>query len=132
MILSFDRSLLGAEAVSLQPPGPGGIPLELQVGPPVPIGPANSSGWVRATKLSVLNDTAIAVSVPPGAPATILGVRYAWGDYPCCPGLDPSTAFCPPAACPIVTATSKEPAVPFWARIQNGRCVCDAPWDCDA
>ena len=32
-------------------------------------------------------------------------VRYAWGDYPCCPGLDKATKFCPSAACPIVTGT---------------------------
>ena len=132
LVLSFDRGLLGGEAVALQAPGPGEIPLELRVGPGVPTGPHNTSGWVYAATLAQVNDTAIAVALPPGA-STLTAVRYAWADQPCCPGLDKETGFCPPAACPIVTAATKEPAVPFWARIvEGGRCRCDAPWDCGA
>ena len=135
LVLLFDRGLLGGEGLSLQPPAPGEIPLELQVGPAVASGPGNTSGWVFAAALQVINDTALAVTLPPGTnAATPTAVRYAWGDYPCCPlrpGQDKSTFFCPPAACPIVSATTKEPAVPFWARIEGGKCACDAPWVCD-
>lgn len=132
LVLHFDHGLLGGEAVSLQPPGPGAIPLELQIGPAVPSGPGNTSGWVYAAALTEINATAIAVTLPAGA-SMPTGVRYAWGDYPCCPGLEKATFFCPPAACPIVSATTKEPAVPFFARIiQGGTCECDAPWNCSA
>jgi hypothetical protein len=132
LTLHFDRTLLGGEAVSLQPPGPGRVPLELQVGPAVASGPGNTSGWVYAAGLAVVNSTAITVTLPPGA-AVPTAVRYAWGDYPCCPGLDQATFFCPPAACPIVSGATHEPAVPFYARIvAGGRCECDAPWDCSA
>ena len=138
LVLLFDRKLLGGEAVSLQPPGPGKVPLQLKVGAAVGSGPANTSGWVFATSLEVINTTvgakhytAIAVTLPPGVP-TPMAVRYAWGDYPCCPGLDKATAFCPPAACPIVSSVTKEPAVPFWAKIVAGKCKCDAPWQCDS
>jgi hypothetical protein len=131
LVLVFDHGLLGGENVGLQPRGPGEIPLELRVGPGVPTGPSNSSGWVFAAGLKVINATAIEVTLPAGSP-TPTAVRYAWGDYPCCPGLDPSTFFCPSAACPIVSSTTKEPAVPFWAYVEGGRCRCDAPWRCDA
>ena len=73
--------------------------------------------------------------VPVFANLTLVWMRSccedAWGDYPCCPGLDKATAFCPPAACPIMSAVTKEPAVPFWAKIVGGKCQCDAPWTCD-
>jgi hypothetical protein len=131
IVLSFDHGLLGDEAVGLQAPGPGKIPLELRIGPGVPVGPNNSSGWVYAANLEVVNATAIAVMLPPGSP-TPTAIRYAWGSYPCCPGLDSATFFCPPAACPIVTTATKEPAVPFWAHVEAGRCRCDPPWKCDA
>lgn len=47
------------------------------------------------------------------------------------PGAAGSTYFCPNGGCPIVTAGSREPAVPFWASIVGGRCTCEAPWVCD-
>ena len=131
LVLVFDHGLLGGEAVSLQPRGPGEIPLELRVGPGVPAGAGNSSGWVHAEALQVLNATSLLVVLPAGAPAPT-AIRYAWGDYPCCPGLEKTTAFCPPAACPVVSSPSKEPAVPFWAYVDGDRCRCDAPWDCSA
>lgn len=130
VVLSFDQDLLGTESVILQPKAPGELPMQLQVGPAVPVGPGNTSGWVYASTLEVLNGTSIAVTWPGGSTPT--AIRYAWGNYPCCPGLDPETAFCPSAACPIATSVTKEPAVPFWAKIVNGRCHCDAPWTCDA
>lgn len=131
LVLSFDAQLLGGEAVALQAPIPGTfVPLEFQVAP------ANvssgASGWVYATSLEAVNATAIAAVLPAGA-GSPTAVRYAWGDYACCPGLPASTFFCPPTSCPIVTATSQEPAVPFWAAIEeDGHCRCTPPWSCDA
>ena len=139
LILHFDSTLLGSEGVALHFPSAGAdplsvglIPLELQVGPYIPTGPGNSSGWVHAASLSVVNATAIEVSLPAGVTAIPTAVRYAWGDYPCCPGIDKATAFCPPSACPIFSARTMEPAVPFWAHIKADKCRCEAPWTCDA
>lgn len=127
--LSFDASLLGAESVLLQaPPVPGGLlPLQFLVGP----ANATSSGWVYAAALEAVNATAVAAVLPAGV-GVPTAVRYAWGNYPCCPGQNASTAFCPPGACPIVTSVTREPAVPFWAAIVEGKCSCAAPWTCDA
>jgi hypothetical protein len=68
LVLLFDTALLGGEAVDLQSPGPGEVPLQLKVRPAVAAGPDNTSGWVYAEKLTVLNSTAIAVTIPTGAP----------------------------------------------------------------
>ena len=132
VVLSFDAQLLGAEAVSLQPFPlwtATSIPLEFKVAP------ANetdgSSGWVYAASLAVVNSTSVAAALPPGVGAPT-AIRYAWGDYACCPGMEESTFFCPPTSCPIVTSVSTEPAVPFWAAIVGDKCECDAPWDCSA
>ena len=127
LTLTFDAALLGGEAVSVQTGAPGLSPMQVRTGPPTNV----SSGWVRATAILVVNSTTVAVVLPPGTGA-IDGVRYAWADYPCCPGQNASTAFCPSAACPIITSGSAEPAVPFYASIEGGRCVCEAPWVCDA
>lgn len=133
LVLTFDAQLLGAEAVSLQPYplwSASFIPLEFQ------IAPANetdgSSGWVFASALAVANATSVVATLPPGVGVAPTAVRYAWGDYACCPGMDASTFFCPPTSCPIVTSGTTEPAVPFWAAIVGGRCECDEPWDCSA
>ena len=130
LVLSFDAQMLGAEGVVVQPPVPGAfIPLEFQVAP------ANetdgSSGWVFAASLQALNSTAVVATLPAGS-ANPTAVRYAWGDYACCPGMAAATFFCPPSSCPILTSGSQEPAVPFWAAIVGGKCACDAPWDCSA
>jgi len=132
LVLSFDATLLGAEGVRLQPYPlwtATYIPLEFQVAQ------ANetdgSSGWVWATSLAVVNATSISAPLPAGVAAPT-AVRYAWGDYACCPGMDESTFYCPPSSCPIVTDQSTEPAAPFFAAIVGGKCECDAPWDCSA
>jgi len=128
LVLSFDQALLGGESVALQAPGPGLVPLEFRVGPAT----ANSTGWVFATSLEQVDATSVAALLPEGAAAPD-AVRYAWASSPCCPGMDPSTGFCPPSACPVVTSKTAEPAVPFWAAITSeGHCKCDAPWSCDA
>ena len=54
--------------------------------------------------------------------SNITAVRYAWGENPCCPGLDRSVLPCPPNSCPIQTWNSTMPAVPFWATIVDGKC----------
>lgn len=128
LTLTFDAALLRGEALSVQAGVPGLVPLQVRTGPPTD----NSTGWVFALALRVLNDTTVAVDLPPGATQNATAVRYAWADVPCCPGLDMSTYFCPAAACPLVTSVAKEPAVPFWATIVGGKCVCEAPWVCDA
>ena len=129
LTLMFDTTLMGAESITLQPPlwAPTFIPLEFQVAPTN----VSSTGWVYAASLVVVNATAVSATLPPGV-GTPTAVRYAWGDYSCCPGMQESTFFCPPTSCPIVTSLSTEPAVPFWAAIVDGKCECDAPWDCGA
>ena len=67
-MLMFDHGLLGGEVIDLQPPGPGQVPLQLKIRPAVATGPGNTSGWVFATSLEVLNSTAIAVTIPAGSP----------------------------------------------------------------
>jgi hypothetical protein len=127
LTLTFDAALLAGEAVRVQAGAPGLVPLEVRTGPPT----NTSSGWVRALGLSALNATSVAVALPAGGGAPV-AVRYAWADYPCCPGMNTTTGFCPPEACPLVTSASAEPAVPFFAFIVGGRCECEAPWVCDA
>ena len=127
LTLTFDSALLKGEAVGLQTGFPGLIPLEVRTSPPN----NTATGWVYALGLQVVNATSIAVTLPSGGPAPD-AVRYAWANYPCCPGIDSSTFFCPSEACPIVTATTTAPAIPFWANIIDGKCVCEAPWVCDA
>ena len=134
LTLVFDAALLRGEAVRVQTGAPGLLPLEVRAGPPTNV----SSGWVRALSLRALNESAVAVGLPPGLPPGAPdAVRYAWANTPCCPGLLAETFFCPPEACPLSTpaaagdATS-EPAVPFFALIVGGRCECEAPWDCSA
>ena len=64
LVLLFDHGLLGGEAVGLQPPGPGQVPLQLKVRPAVAAGPGNTSGWVYASSLQVLNATRSSSSSP--------------------------------------------------------------------
>jgi hypothetical protein len=127
LTLTFDSALLRGDSVSLQAPGPGFVPLQVRTGPPT----NTSSGWVYALGLQAVNATSVAAVLPAGGSPPD-AVRYAWADSPCCPGLEASTYFCPPEACPIVTTTDKEPAVPFYAFIVGGKCECEAPWSCDA
>lgn len=126
LTLTFDAALLGPEAVRVQTGAPGLLPLQVRTGPPTD----TTSGWVYALGMRAVNATAVEVSLPQGAAPD--AVRYAWADYPCCPGLNASTFFCPPEACPLVTSGTAEPAVPFYATIVAGKCVCEAPWVCDA
>ena len=64
----------------------------------------------------------VQVKVPPSLMANITAIRYAWGESPCCTGIDTSIIPCQPQSCPIQTANSTMPAVPFWATIKGGEC----------
>ena len=100
LVLSFDAPLLGGEAVALQAPVPGTfVPLEIQIAPANVS--AGSSGWVYAVALEAVNATSVAAVLPPGA-GPPSAVRYAWGDYACCPGMNASTFFCPPTLLLVV------------------------------
>eukprot|EP00041_Stephanoeca_diplocostata_P038008 m.1468607 g.1468607 ORF g.1468607 m.1468607 type:complete len:150 (+) comp25139_c0_seq25:141-590(+) len=55
--------------------------------------------------------------------ANITGLRYAFGDNPCCPSFNRNVVPCPPNSCPIQTYNTSLPAVPFWATIKNGTCA---------
>ena len=52
----------------------------------------------------------------------ITAVRYGWSEDPCCPGADRTLTPCPPGSCPIQAHKSTLPAVPFLARIIDGKC----------
>lgn len=75
LVLSFDEALLNGEAVGLQAPGPGLVPLEFRVGAPTNA----STGWVYADSLEPINRTSIAAVLPPGV-GTPSAVRYAFGE----------------------------------------------------
>ena len=50
-------------------------------------------------------------------------MRYAWSDVPCCPVQERDVTPCPLDACPITTALSRLPAVPFTATVgPDGKC----------
>jgi hypothetical protein len=69
----------------------------------------------------------------------VTGVRYAWGEQPCCPNWGGLTLrVCPPNSCPISTYNSTLPAAPFIAKVRMdnqtdaafGQCECFAPQTC--
>eukprot|EP00039_Didymoeca_costata_P002481 m.60480 g.60480 ORF g.60480 m.60480 type:complete len:832 (+) comp11324_c0_seq1:88-2583(+) len=73
----------------------------------------------------------------------VYGVRLAWpliGGYrgptadTCCPtrAIQDGHGICLPGNCPLYSAQSNLPANPFFAAIQNGRCVCMPPQNCSA
>lgn len=62
--------------------------------------------------------------------ANITGLRWAWGDNPCCPRMQRDVVPCPPNSCTIGTVNSTLPAVPFIAKIINGACQCLPPSKC--
>ena len=78
------------------------------------------------------NYNVITVSAGIDASANITGIRWAWGDNPCCPRLSRSMVPCPVNSCGIGTVNSSLPAVPFVARIVGGRCKCLPPQKCDS
>merc|ERR1712039_1004101 len=55
--------------------------------------------------------------------SSVTAIRYAFRDYPCCPGIDRSAVPCPLGSCPLQGYNSTLPAVPFVAKIVAGQCV---------
>ena len=78
----------------------------------------------------------------------VTGIRYAWGDNPCCGVNNRTWLPCPPMSCPLLVETHThahtqggvpdtlpEPVVPFLATVVHGgggglSCVCDPPAVC--
>lgn len=50
---------------------------------------------------------------------SVIGVRYAWSNRPCCGDLDQKLFPCPMNMCPLITNKSRLPAVPFSIMIEN-------------
>ena len=74
--------------------------------------------WCEPTTNTVM------ASVPPSVASLITGIRYAWGENPCCPSVNRFSIGCPPNSCPIQTYNTTLPAVPFWATVDpaTGQC----------
>ena len=131
LVIAFDPVRLGSDALavsSFNTSRVGSSAMEIQVG-------GAGSNWTFVNSLDSVNGTAVAIALPAGvAPSSLSGVRYAWGDNPCCHSLEPEFSagevFCPPMGCPLLTKGSQEPAVPFQARVVGGKCECDLPQVC--
>jgi len=124
--LHFDAQLLGDDVISVNSNSntPGTNPLQVLL----------NGNWTSVVSITKVNATAITAQLPSAVgdgDDAITAVRYAWASYPCCPGIDRISEPCPPASCPLMSGTDQEPAVPFYAEIVNGKCQCDAPWQCD-
>lgn len=84
------------------------------------------NGAWQFADITAVSDTTVEVPFT----GELTGVRYAWRDYPCCGSLDRSETPCPPMSCPLLTNSTREPAVPFIAQIIGGVCVCTPPMEC--
>lgn len=78
--------------------------------------------WDPATGSKTDGWDEVFVPVPAELLSNVTGIRYAWGENPCCPSFNRNVVPCPPASCPIQTFNSTMPAVPFWASISRGQC----------
>ena len=78
--------------------------------------------YTTSTKLQGWDEVRIPLPGIGDLKNNITGVRYAWGENPCCPGVNRDMIPCPPNSCPIQTFNSTMPAVPFWATVQGGAC----------
>ena len=76
------------------------------------------------------NKLSISAMSPVGGAASVTGIRWAWRDYPCCPQGNRDVVPCPPNSCTIKTVKSDLPAVPFMAKIVDGKCRCTPPMQC--
>ena len=122
LILAFDAERLtrGGDSLVVQPFNHsrlGSSALELQFG----------GNWSFTGEISAHNASAISVALPSDADAKELsGVRYAWGDNPCCAPLEPEftagQVYCPPMGCPLLAKRSTEPVVPFQVSVVDGAC----------
>jgi hypothetical protein len=85
---------------------------------------AMACGWNKTSGARLPNWNTALAALPLGAfnATEITAVRYGWGEDPCCPGADRTVTPCPPNSCPINGFNSTLPAIPFLARIRNGKC----------
>lgn len=160
LTLTFNRTLLGADAIAVQPYYDGtavvdgraytalGSKMEvllnaslfcMQLGG----GGCLDDGTGRAFNGSIDESKLwVTVDIAPGsAPnevvvdlsrtnGTAFAIRYA-DNGDCCSNNPPSAKPCPPASCPIMGSASGLPANPFVAHIVGGKCKCVAPQTCD-
>eukprot|EP01050_Picozoa_sp_SAG11_P011914 SAG11_NODE_1295_length_5275_cov_3.069165_4_plen_144_part_00 len=123
LTISFNASLLGDDELQVQSwnrSQHGASAMEVKL--------AGDANWTFVN-VSSLSTTSVTIEKLPVGDVT--GVRYAWGDNPCCGDNDRSLEPCPPMSCPLLTKNSHEPAVPFEAELVAGKCSCTLPQQCD-
>ena len=99
--------------LSLAPPSQLWLPAALQPQPGLDADGNRTDGFASV---------ALFTATPPDG-LNVTGVRYAWSDVPCCPVQERDVTPCPLDACPITTALSRLPAVPFTATVgPDGKC----------
>eukprot|EP01060_Flectonema_neradi_P039110 TRINITY_DN848_c0_g1_i2.p1 TRINITY_DN848_c0_g1~~TRINITY_DN848_c0_g1_i2.p1 ORF type:complete len:656 (+),score=152.97 TRINITY_DN848_c0_g1_i2:44-2011(+) len=86
----------------------------------------------------VVSDTSSSVKIDLSRVNTtggIFAIKYSWsnGEDSCCSSPDFTKGYLPcfPGHCPIMDTTTDFPANPFFAKIQNNKCVCLPPQVCD-
>jgi len=97
---------------------------DIQGGQPAPAQCKACCSWNSTTSSKLPGWDTVSFDVPSSAVPinNITGIRYAWGENPCCPSVNRFVMPCPPNSCPIQTYNSTMPAVPFWATIVAGKC----------
>ena len=139
--LQFNASNLRGDEMVVQPYNASALAsaMEVMVNGTDPHSPAPGR-WVTVQIKAkppvdgALFEAAVVVDLSSLNGSTALGVRYAWGDSPCClnyPLYPKGDEPCLPGSCPIMAEPSKMPAMPFLAEIVEGRCRCQAPQRCD-
>jgi sialate O-acetylesterase len=152
LLVSFNTSLLGADAVSVQDYKK----LQLQSRVEVLVNAslfclqtANKGheciddGTGRDIGAGAFDEASswVPVNISSAGPSSILvdlsttggvafGVRYAWQGG-CCDDRPRTSDPCPVASCPILAQGARLPANPFMAHIADGKCRCVAPQTCD-
>ena len=151
--VTFNASLLGADAVQVQPyppaynnvsasglavlvdpdgfcfQGKGGRCFDDGSGSAGPNQTDSPKSWVFVD-IAEASATSITVDLA-RAGGAIFGIRYAMEDATCCQHYAPSSEPCAVASCPLMGRASRLPANPFMARVVGGRCVCMPPQECD-
>ena len=76
--------------------------------------------------------TGIIVDLSPLNGQEIHGVKYSWGSSTndhCCPSDVEAFGKCEPISCPLM-GKMKLPVNPFFAKVNDGECLCVAPNKC--
>ena len=118
LTLRFDAALLGAEKLAL------GNPVGLDV-------LAAGREWRAVALARVVDGASVEADLPSDVdPATVLAVRYAWLDNPCCAAAYEGSAAsragnytCVPGSCSLYTSQTALPAAPFLRQLANLQCV---------